>query len=112
MTELVDKGLFEKLAKTGALKLTPEECISLRTELNEQFTVIRQLEAIPLEETLRPVVHGNPFPPDIRCGLREDEWKPFDDPAEIISQAPLSRDGYIVSPDIRSEKLEIRKGSL
>ena len=106
MAEAVSRTLFQELAKTGALNISPEEGEMLRTELNEQLEVIRQLESIPLEETLPPVVHGNPYPSEIRCELREDEWKPFADPAEIIAQAPLSREGYIVSPDVVHIKLE------
>ena len=109
MAEAVSRTLFQELAKTGALDLPPEESELLRAGLNEQLEVVRQLESIPLDETLPPVVHGNPYPPEIRCELREDEWRPFADPAEIIAQAPLSREGYIVSPDVVHIKLENKK---
>lgn len=108
MTERVSRTLFQELAKTGALNIPPEEGEMLRAGLNEQLEVIRQLESIPLDETLPPVIHGNPYPLEVRCELREDEWKPFAAPAEVIAQVPLSRDGYIVSPDTVSEKLETR----
>ena len=100
MTKPVDRKLFDELAKTGALKISPEEAEPLLNELNEQLSVIHQLEAIPLEDAIRPVIHGNPYPPEIRCELREDEWKPFPSPAEIIAQAPVSREGCVVSPDV------------
>ena len=109
MAEAVSRNLFQELAKTGALDLTPGEAELLRAELNEQLEVVRQLESIPLDETLPPVIHGNPYPPEIRCELREDEWKPFARPAEITAQAPLSREGYIVSPDVVHIKLENKK---
>ena len=106
---MIDIALFDELAKTGELKLTPEERSSLRMELNEVFSVIRQLEAIPLDETIRPVIHGNPYPAEIRCPLREDERMPFENFPEIIMQAPLTRDGCIISPDIVHEKLNTKK---
>lgn len=96
----VDKKLFEELAQTGALKIPPDEAESLLDELNDRLTVIHQLETIPLEDAVRPVVHGNPYPPEIRCELRKDEWIPFAAPAEIIDRAPHSEEGYIVSPDV------------
>ena len=108
MAEAVSRTLFQELAKTGALDLPPEEAELLRAGLNEQLEVVRQLESIPLDEMLLPVIHGNPYPPEVRCELREDEWRPFEHPSEIIAQVPLSRDGYIVSPDTVSEKLETR----
>lgn len=109
MIERVSRTLFHELAKIGALNLTPEESEMLRSELNEQLEVIGQLESIPLDQTLPPVVHGNPYPPEVRCGLREDEWKPFANFSEIIDQAPLSREGYIVSPDVAHIKLGNRE---
>lgn len=105
---MLDLSLLDELAETGRLKLSPEERVSFLAELDEQLDVIRQLDVIPLEKTIRPVIHGNPYPPEIRCELREDEWIPFESPEKIIAQAPLSRDGCIVSPDNTSEKLEIR----
>ena len=108
MTERVNRALFEELAKTGTLNIPPEEGEMLRVGLNEQLEVIGQLEAIPLDRDLPPVIHGNPYPPEVRCELREDEWMPFEHPSEIVAQVPLSRDGYIVSPDTVSEKLETR----
>ena len=105
MAEAVSRTLFQELAKTGALDLPPEEGEMLRAELNEQLEVVRQLESIPLDETLPPVIHGNPYPPEIRCGLREDVRHPFAAPEEILLQAPVSKDGYFVSPDVPHIKL-------
>ena len=104
---MIDKDLFDELAQTGALKLDPEESETLRTELNKEFALIRQLETVPLGESICPVVHGKQFPAHIRCELREDEWIPFADAAGIIAQAPLSRDGFIVSPEIVHLKLDL-----
>ena len=30
--------------------------------MNEQLQVIHELESIPLDEQLAPVIHGNPYP--------------------------------------------------
>ena len=105
MTERVSRTLFQELAKWGALNIPPEEGETLRAELNEQLKMIEQLDAIPLDGELPPVVHGNPYPPEVRCELREDEWIPFSASGEILAQAPLSRDRYIVSPDVVHIKL-------
>ncbi len=108
MEEAVSKTLFCELAKTGALALSPDEGEELRAELNGQLDVLRQLESIPLDESLPPVIHGNPYPPHIRCELRADEWNPFETPEFIIAQAPLVREGFIVSPEIITEEIGAR----
>ena len=105
MTERVCRTLFQELAKWGALNIPPEEGERLRAGLNEQLEMIEQLEAIPLDGELSPVIHGNPYPSAVRCELREDVWSPFAAPTEIVAQAPLSREGYIVSPDVAHVKL-------
>ena len=105
LKELISKEIFEELAQTGRIGYSPEEAEMLRREMNRQMDVIRQLESIPLDEELPPVIHGNPYAPEIRCELRDDAWKPFDDPERIISQAPVHRDGYIVSPDVIHQKI-------
>ena len=108
MKETVGRTLFDELAKTGALKIPPGEAEALRAELNAQLEVIRQLNSIPLDAALPPVVHGNPYPPEIRCTLREDEWTPFGNPGEIIAQFPLSREGYAVSPETTTVELSVQ----
>lgn len=105
MDEVIGKELFDELAQTGGIRLSSGEAEDLREEMNRQMQIIRQLEAIPLDDQVRPVVHGNPFPPEVRCGLREDEWIRFSDPAAILGQAPASRDGYFISPDVLHQKI-------
>ena len=105
MQEVISKEIFNELVRTGRIGMDPEEAETLRFEMNRQMDVIRQLEAIPLEEVVKPVVHGNPYPKEIRCELREDIVKPFDDASVIIAAAPLSRDGYIVSPDVAHQRI-------
>lgn len=105
MDEVITKEIFEELVLTGRLQLDADEAEHLRSEMNLQMHMIRQLEAIPLDGSLPPVIHGNPYPPQIRCALREDEIRPFEDAAAITAQFPKSRDGYIVSPDIEHRKI-------
>ena len=111
MDDVISKELFDELDKTAMIGLSPEERESLRAEMNRQMAVIRLLETIPLDENIRPVIHGNPYPEDIRAGLREDVPVPFEDAAAIIAGAPRSREGYIVSPDVPHQILEQRHGS-
>ena len=85
--------------------MTPEEAEDIRREMNRQMDVIRQLEGIPLDEKLPSVIHGNPYPPEIRCGLREDVPVFFDHASEIITQAPAHRDGFIIAPEIEHQRI-------
>ncbi len=105
MDEVIDKRTFETLAAAGGIELTAAEAEDLRREINRQMSVIRQLEAIPLDDDIRPVVHGNPYPEAVRCGLREDIICPFENISGIIGQAPTARDGYFISPDIEHRKI-------
>ncbi len=105
MNEVIDKRTFASLMATGGIELSKSEAENLRRELNRQMSVIRQLEAIPLDDDIHPVIHGNPYPEVIRCGLREDIPCPFENSPAIIAQAPVSRDGFIISPDIPHQKI-------
>ena len=106
MEDVLSKEEFRTLAETAEIALTPEETEQLCLEMNRQMAVIRLLETIPLEEDLPPVIHGNPYPEVIRAGLREDTPAPFPGSASIIANAPRSREGYIVSPDVPHQTLE------
>ena len=103
--EVIDKNLFDELALTGEIGMDPEEAEDIRREMNRQMDVIRQLEGIPLDDSLPPVIRGNPYPPEIRCGLREDIPVKFDNAAEIVAQAPRRQDGWIVSPDVEHQRI-------
>ena len=106
MTEsVITKADFAALTRTAAINLSDEEAEQLRMEMNRQMGIIRQLESIPLEEGLAPVIHGNPYPEEIRCELRVDEIHPFDNAARILTQAPRSKDGYFVSPDVPHQRI-------
>lgn len=105
MDEIIDAKTFAELAAVGALDLTAGESELLRREMNRQMSVISQLDVVPLNDDLQPVVHGNPYPSEIRCGLREDIPQPFENSAGIIAQAPVTRDGFIVSPDVPHQRI-------
>ena len=104
MEEEITEEIFSLLVRTGAIDLFEDEAEDLRMEMNRQMRVIRRLETIPLED-LQPVIHGNPYPEEIRCELRPDEWKPFDNTRGILDQIPLSRENMIVSPDVPHQKI-------
>ena len=103
--QLAALPIFKRLVQTAALKLSADEAAQLLADLNDQLKIIRQLEAIPLPQGIDAVIHGNPYPQEIRCELREDEWIPFENTAEITAQAPLLQDNYIVSPDVPHQRI-------
>ncbi len=105
MDELISKEIFDELVQTGRIRLEPAEAEKIRAEMNRQMEVIRQLEAIPPDESLRPVIHGNPYPAETRCALRDDTVRPFENADAIIREVPAVRDGYIISPDIQYRKI-------
>ena len=103
--QLIDDTLFQNLLQTAALKRSAEEAAILKKELNEQVKIIRQLDSISLSEEIEPVIHGNPYPTQIRCKLRDDISIPFEKAAEITAQTPVVEDGYIVSPDVPHRRI-------
>ena len=103
--DIIEKSLFAELVQTAAIDLLPNEEDVLREELNRQMEIIRQLVVIPMDENISPVIHGNPYPAEIRCELRQDEWLPFTDPQSISSQTPFSKDNFIVSPDVPHQRI-------
>lgn len=102
---IINQSVFDELIMTAAIELTPCEREYLRSELDKKMAVIRQLDAIPLDRSTSPVIHGNPYPAEIRCGLREDVWVPFENSAELIQQAPSSTENYIISPDVPHQRI-------
>jgi aspartyl-tRNA(Asn)/glutamyl-tRNA(Gln) amidotransferase subunit C len=100
MDDPISPEVFEHLVNLAELDLSPQEADYLRRELNSQLKSIRELEAIPLDENVPISLHGVPYAPADRFSLRADEWKPCQDAAAIINQAPQAEEGYIVVPDI------------
>jgi aspartyl/glutamyl-tRNA(Asn/Gln) amidotransferase C subunit len=106
MTDSISKETFDHLVTLAALELEPEEAEYLRAQLNNQLKAIHELEAIPLDQSTPLTSHGVPYTPDITPPAREDEWKPYPAPQDIIAQAPETDDGYIVVPEIPHTELE------
>jgi aspartyl-tRNA(Asn)/glutamyl-tRNA(Gln) amidotransferase subunit C len=106
MTDIIDNELFNHLVELAALELTAEEGEYLRRELNNQLKAIHELAAIPLDNTIPPALHGISFTREISQGPRSDEWQPYPNPEEILSQAPEVEGGYILVPDIPHKQLD------
>ena len=106
MPDQITPEVFNHLVELAALELEPAQSEYLRGELNHQLKAIHELEAIPLDASVTPALHGTPFPLEISPDLREDEWHPYPDTREILSQAPDFEGGYIIVPDIPHTKLE------
>ncbi len=106
MSETISQETFDHLVGLAALELDEQQAAYLRRELNNQLDAIRELEAIPLDDTIRITSHGVPYTLETSPALREDDWRPHPNPAEILSQAPDVEGGYIVVPDIPHTTLE------
>jgi aspartyl-tRNA(Asn)/glutamyl-tRNA(Gln) amidotransferase subunit C len=106
MTDEITPEIFEHLVELAALELDPDQSEYLRHQLNNQLKAIHELEAIPLDASIPPALHGVHYPPEISPALRSDTWQPCPDAAEILAQTPENEDGYIIVPDIPHTKLE------
>ncbi|MEN4011711.1 MAG: aspartyl/glutamyl-tRNA amidotransferase subunit C [Chloroflexota bacterium] len=106
MSETLDAQTFAHLVELAALELDPQQAEYLRRELNAQLSAIHELEAIPLDDDLPITSHGVPYTAQISAPPRADEWQPHPQPQEILAQAPDSRDGYIIVPEIPHTTLE------
>lgn len=98
--------LFNHLVGLAALELSAEEAEYLRQELNNQIKSIEELEAIPLIDETPITSHGVPYTPEITPAARSDEWIACPNPEEILSQAPETKDGYVIVPDIPHTDIE------
>jgi len=92
--------VFAHLVDLAALELEPTQAEYLRLQLNHQLKAIQELESIPLESNVEISAHGVPYTAEISPAPREDIWKPYPEPADIIKQAPATDEGYIVVPEI------------
>lgn len=102
----ISRDTFDHLVDLAEFKLEESEAQYLLGEMNAQLAAIDQLEAIELDGNLPPASHGVPYPAGRKQRLRGDVVKPFEEAGEIIAQAPRTRDGYIVVPDIPHTTLE------
>ena len=106
MSEEITPEVFNHLVELAALELSPEEADYLRSELNKQLKSIHELASIPVSVDVPPARHGVPFPIEVSPHLREDIWKPYSNPMELLQQAPHAEENFYVVPDIPHTKLE------
>lgn len=106
MSEQITKEVFNHLVGLAALQLDEEQAEYLRAQLNNQLKAIAELEAIPLDGDVPANQHGVPYDETASAAPREDAWQPFPNPGDILAQAPLVEDGYIVVPDIPHTELK------
>jgi aspartyl-tRNA(Asn)/glutamyl-tRNA(Gln) amidotransferase subunit C len=106
LNEPITPEIFDHLVDLAALELNHEQAEYLRKQLNNQLKAIKELEAIPLEDDLKITSHGVPYTVQTSAPPREDEWRPYPQPGEILAQAPQLEDGYIVVPEIPHTTLE------
>jgi len=106
MNEIITQETFAHLVDLAALQLDAAEAEYLRQQLNNQLNAIHELEAIPLAEDVPVTSHGVPYTEAISSTPREDTWRPYPSPEEILAQAPQAEDGYIVVPEIPHTNLE------
>jgi aspartyl-tRNA(Asn)/glutamyl-tRNA(Gln) amidotransferase subunit C len=106
MTDPITPEIFAHLVHLAALELSPDEAEYVRRQLNNQLKVIRELEAIPLDNGVAVTSHGVPYTAQTSPAPREDAWLPYPDVADLLSQAPQVEDRYIVVPDIPHTTLE------
>jgi aspartyl-tRNA(Asn)/glutamyl-tRNA(Gln) amidotransferase subunit C len=104
--EQIDPQVFDHIVELAALQLDEKQAEYLRQELNRQLQSIHELEAIPIPEGLSITVHGVPYPPSTNLDLREDQWQPFPNSADIIGQAPQSENEQFAVPEIPHTTLE------
>ncbi|HEX9018592.1 MAG TPA: aspartyl/glutamyl-tRNA amidotransferase subunit C [Anaerolineaceae bacterium] len=106
MNDTITQEIFAHLVDLAALQLSAEEAEYLRQQLNQQINAIHELESIPLEADVPLSSHGVPYPPAISPEPRDDTWRPYPHPEDILGQAPQVEAGYIVVPDIPHIDLE------
>lgn len=106
MNDEINIDVFDHLVSLAALELDEKQAAYLRRELNQQLNAIHELAAIPLEDDVQVAAHGVAYTPQTSPALREDEWKPFPHPEEILAQAPQIDESHIVVPDIPHQKLD------
>lgn len=100
MSEEITVDIFNHMVNLAALELESGQADYLRKQLNAQLNSIHELAAIPLDEEVPISLHGVPYDEHNSAQPREDEWKPYPNPGEILAQAPQVDDKYIIVPDI------------
>ncbi|MDP2990112.1 MAG: hypothetical protein Q8O57_06050 [Kiritimatiellota bacterium] len=106
MPDEITPETFVYLVELAALELDAGQAEYLRKQLNLQLKAVHELQAIPLGDDVPASLHGVPYPAEISPALRKDEWRPDENTADILKQAPQFTDGYIQVPDIPHTRLE------
>jgi aspartyl-tRNA(Asn)/glutamyl-tRNA(Gln) amidotransferase subunit C len=87
----IDTTEVERIAKLARIGITHEEATAMATELEQIVGFVEQLQDVDIEGIA---------PTDQVTGLvdvwREDVVKPSMDREKLLSNAPHSKDGYIV----------------
>jgi aspartyl/glutamyl-tRNA(Asn/Gln) amidotransferase C subunit len=104
--EQITSEVFVRLVELAALELTPNEAEYIRKQLNNQLKSIDELTRIPLDPDTPIASHGVPYTPVSSPGLRPDQCHPHPNPAKLLSGAPETDEGYIVVPEIPTQKLD------
>jgi aspartyl-tRNA(Asn)/glutamyl-tRNA(Gln) amidotransferase subunit C len=106
MSDTISEGTFNHLVELAALELDQAEAHYLLVQMNNQIKVIHELEQIPLDDKTPPARHGVPFPPSICPSPREDSVEPYLHVDDLLKQAPVVEERYIIVPDIPHTELE------
>ena len=100
MNDQISIEVFNRLVELAAMELSEEQAAYLHQQLNNQLRAIHELASIPIDNSIEANLHGVPYTNDARPTLREDSWRPFEDPSLILSQVPHFEDEHIIVPDI------------
>jgi aspartyl/glutamyl-tRNA(Asn/Gln) amidotransferase C subunit len=106
MTDEISPETFAHLVDLASFDFEPDQAEYLRKQLNNQLKAIHELSAIPLDEAVKPSLHGVSYPKDRRQPIRRDECKTFTDREKLVGQMPEFEDGYVIVPDIPHQTLE------
>jgi len=102
----ISRETFDHLVELAALELSEDESDYLLTELNNQISAIRELEAIEIAKDIPYTSHGVSYTHESSPSLRKDDWDACEDADAIIDQSPVVDDGFIIVPDIPHTTLE------
>ena len=92
--QIVDEDKIKHIAKLSKIELASEEIPVLAKQVEQSLEYVEQLNDVP--ETIEPLdnLTGN------FNKLREDEVVDFSNKEKIISNAPKSKDNFILVPKV------------
>jgi aspartyl-tRNA(Asn)/glutamyl-tRNA(Gln) amidotransferase subunit C len=106
MSEEISAETFAHLVELAAFEFEADQAEYLRRQLNNQLKAIGELEAIDVDASVPPSLHGVDFPRSVRQALRGDEDKKFTEREQLVGQVPQFEDGYVIVPDIPHKDLD------